>query len=413
MRYFTFAVLMAVAPCFSPHASAGETLVIYSTHTSPDNDRGFQNMVNAFKQKRPDITVEDHNFSERDYKSGLGGFLKAAAAPDIVFWFPGERLRFYVEKGLIEDISDLWKKNEWHKNFRSTKSGVSFGGKQYALETEYYQWGFFYRKDMLAKLGQEFPKTWPQMLALCKLLRKNGQATFVLGAGGDAWPSAGWFDYLVLRLHGIEFYKKLAAGTVSWTDPKVTEVFDRWAELVKNQCYSPEFDKLSWGQSLRHLWTDGGAMMLMGNFLIGELPEEIKKKDVIAYAQFPRMKAKIPMFENAPGGVTMIPQNAPHKALARQFLEIAATPEVLRDYNISTLSPNSRSAVNNSNRYLAAGQKVLSESPGTIAFFDNEFPPDMANIAMNSFVEFLVDPSKQKSIQERLEGVRKRVYNPR
>ena len=48
----------------------------------------------------------------------------------------------------------------------------------------------------------------------------------------DGWPAMGTFDILNLRLNGYDFHVDLMAGKEKWTDPKVTTVFQKWAEIL-------------------------------------------------------------------------------------------------------------------------------------------------------------------------------------
>ena len=48
----------------------------------------------------------------------------------------------------------------------------------------------------------------------------------------EGWPAQGTFDILNLRLNGYDFHVGLMAGKQKWTDPKVTAVFKKWAEIL-------------------------------------------------------------------------------------------------------------------------------------------------------------------------------------
>ena len=42
----------------------------------------------------------------------------------------------------------------------------------------------------------------------------------------------GTFDVLNARINGYQFHMDLMAGRAVWTDPKVTEVFAYWSQLL-------------------------------------------------------------------------------------------------------------------------------------------------------------------------------------
>ena len=61
---------------------------------------------------------------------------------------------------------------------------------------------------------------------------KTDGLTPIAFADQDGWPAMGTFDILNLRLNGYDFHVGLMAGKEKWTDPKVTAVFQKWAEIL-------------------------------------------------------------------------------------------------------------------------------------------------------------------------------------
>ncbi|MGH3741510.1 MAG: N-acetylglucosamine/diacetylchitobiose ABC transporter substrate-binding protein, partial [Micromonosporaceae bacterium] len=51
-----------------------------------------------------------------------------------------------------------------------------FGGKPHQLNYAYTVFGIWYSKSLFEKRGWEFPKTWDEMISLCKEIKKSGMA---------------------------------------------------------------------------------------------------------------------------------------------------------------------------------------------------------------------------------------------
>src|SRR5512134_1317148 len=63
--------------------------------------------VARFERENPDVRVRFNIYDHESYKKAIRNWL-AAAPPDVVFWFAGQRMRQFVEPGLLADVSELY-----------------------------------------------------------------------------------------------------------------------------------------------------------------------------------------------------------------------------------------------------------------------------------------------------------------
>ena len=75
----------------------------------------------------------------------------SADAPDVIDWFPGNRMRPFVDAGLLEPLDDVWADNGLNDAMKSSAGASTINGKKYALPMSYYNWGIYYRKDIFEK----------------------------------------------------------------------------------------------------------------------------------------------------------------------------------------------------------------------------------------------------------------------
>ena len=64
----------------------------------------WQQTFDDFKKAHPDIDVKVSFVDEEAYKVQLPGWL-TTVAPDIVNWHNGERMAYYAQRGLFEDLT--------------------------------------------------------------------------------------------------------------------------------------------------------------------------------------------------------------------------------------------------------------------------------------------------------------------
>ena len=97
----------------------------------------------------PDVEVEFNVYDHESYKKSMRNWL-TGAPPDVVFWFAGNRMREFVQPGLLEDVSDLFSRGRARRYPASGASiSVSVDGRQYGVPYTYYQIGLYYRRDLL------------------------------------------------------------------------------------------------------------------------------------------------------------------------------------------------------------------------------------------------------------------------
>ena len=401
------AVATALLLAIASFAAAAGTLVINSNTSDPAPKAAFEKLIEKFKSENPGIEVKFNVFDHEGFKTSIRNFL-TSSAPDVVTWFAGERMKTFVDRDLLEDVSDVWEENGLKEAMASSLSSMTIDGKQYGVPYTYYQWGVYYRKDLFAEQGIEVPKTWDEFLEVGKKLRAAGIAPVTIGTK-FLWTAAGWFDYLNMRINGLDFHLDLMSGKVPYTDDRVRKVFDRWKQLLDNDFFIENHASYSWQEAQPFIFQGKAAMYLIGNFFVPFFPEDIAEN--MDYFQFPVIDESVALYEDAPTDTIHIPAKAQNKADARKFLAFMARPENQGELNttLGQLPPNKNTPVPD-NRFLKVGFDVLSNAAGLGQFYDRDTKPEMAKIGMKGFQEFMVKPDRLDKILGRLEKARKRIF---
>ena len=275
-RLIVVALIISALAAGAVFASGGteasqeqRVLVINSNLSDPSPKAAFAEIVDMFRAENPNVEVKLNTFDHEAYKTAIRNFL-ASEAPDIALWFAGNRMKFFVDQGLFEDISDVWKDEGLSKSMSSSKSAITVDGKQYGVPWGYYQWGIYYRSDIFAKYNLSEPKTWNEFLKVSETLKSNGVTPVTIGTK-YLWTAAGWFDYLNLRVNGIEYHMDLMLGKATYLDPELDKVFEVWKELLEKGYFLENHATYSWQEAQAPLINGTAAMYLIGNFIIPDL----------------------------------------------------------------------------------------------------------------------------------------------
>jgi multiple sugar transport system substrate-binding protein len=402
-----FASLIASALMAST-ALAG-TLVINTDTSDPAPKAAFTKLIDGFKAKNPGIEVKWNIMDHEGYKTSIRNFL-TAESPDIAAWYAGNRMAPFVKAKLFEDVSDVWAAGKLDESLASSVSSMTIDGKKWGVPYTYYQWGIYYRADIFEKNGVAVPKNWAELIAACAKLKAAGVTPFTIGTKAY-WPTGGWFDYLDLRVNGYAFHMDLTAGKVSYTDPKVKAVFEKWGDLVKGGYFVENHASQDWQEAVPQMAQGKAAMYLIGNFAVDVFKNAGIKEEQLGFMQFPMITEGVPMAEDAPTDTLHIPSGAKNKEDAKKFLAYLATAEVQSEMN-ATLGqlPVNNQAKKPADKFLTAGFDMLGKAKGLAQFYDRDAPAEMAKAGMEGFQEFMVKPGNLDAILDRLEKARQRIY---
>jgi len=402
-----FLGLIAASIIAALPAYAGK-LVINANTSDPAPKQAFEKLVADFEKENPDVDVELNIFDHEAYKTAIRNFLQADP-PDVVTWFAGNRMKFFVDQGLFEDVSDVWQQNNLFNDMASTATALNVGGQQYGVPYAYYQWGVYYRKDLFAEYGLGEPRTWADFMNICATLKQNGVTPVTIGTK-YLWTAAGWFDFLNLRVNGMDFHMELMDGKASYEDPRLDRVFEIWGEMANQGYFLENHATFSWQEAQAPMINGEAAMYLIGNFIVPSL-KDAGVVDKVGYFQFPVINADVRTFEEAPTDTVHIPSGAKNKADAKRFLAFVARADINNQVatSIGNLPPNSKAPAP-TDPFLKIGFKVLSESAGLAQFYDRDTTPEMAKEGMKGFQEFMVKPEREKQIRGRIEKARKRIF---
>lgn len=389
-----------------------KSIVIYNSYNSdPEPRETDEQLVQMFEEANPNIDVQHSIVAHEDFKQAIRAYLTASTPPDVMTWFAGNRARFFIDKGLIMDISDVWESEGWNESYpKGFQAMSSVDGKQYFLPTSWYWWAVYYRKDIFAELNLEEPETWEEFLAVCETLKENGYAPLTIGTK-YRWTAAAWFDYLNMRVNGPEFHINLMLGKEKYDDPRVAKVFtDYWQPLIENEYFIDDPAAYSWQEALQFMINGEAGMYLMGDFIRDSYPDENEDAE-LGFFRFPIIDPNVPIGEDAPTDGFFISANSQHSEQAKALLAFFGSAEAQQvGVDKGRLPTNTNTDTSGFDESQKKGLELIEGADFVAQFYDRDSTPEMADEGMNGFMEFWSNPDRINDILERLEMTRQEVY---
>ncbi|TMG58512.1 MAG: extracellular solute-binding protein [Chloroflexi bacterium] len=368
--------------------------------------KGLQDVVDAFTSANGGTKVKVNTVDHGTFQNTINNYLQATPE-DIFTWFSGHRMRFFAKKGLAQPIDDVWNdvKSNFTEGFAASVKGDD--GHVYAVPTSYYPWAIFYRKDVFTAGNYKIPTNWDDFIKLCQQMKKDNLIPMAF-ADKDGWPAMGTFDILNLRMNGYDFHVGLCGGQQKWTDPKVANVFKKWAELTPY--YSPAFAGLTWQEAAQQLRQKKAGMYLLGlfvseQFVSGGNADDINQLDFFPFpdlgTQYDSEKAL-----DAPIDVYMLAKKSPtlgtDSGQAKAFLEFMSKGSSQITY--WKASPGAIPTANDADpsQYPALTKKaaqIVSGAKRITQFFDRDSRPDFSgpNAMQGFLLRYLSSPKQDTS----------------
>jgi len=390
----------------STEAASG-TLNLGSNASDPVPKKALEDVLAGFKTANPNITVAVNTVDHNTFQENINNYLQGR--PDDVFtWFSGYRMRFFADKGLIGDISDVWKNlTGFTEAFKTASTGND--GKQYFVPISYYPWAVFYRKSVWKKYGYVEPKTLDEFVALCKQMQKDGLDPIAF-ADKDGWPAMGTFDILNMRVNGYQYHVDLMAGKGAWNDPKVAKVFDTWTSLLPYH----QKDSLgrTWQEAAQSLQKKKSGMYFLGLFVAQQFSAE--EQDDIDFFNFPEVDSTIGADAlDAPIDGWMMAKRPKNEAAAKKMLEYLGTGAagtIIGKSDPGTLAANTGSDTSSYGALKKKSAEIVGSAKSIAQFLDRDTRPDFASTVMiPSLQSYIKNPGDiagiLKSIQQQKESI--------
>ena len=409
-------LLTLLASCATPTpetVTVEKDIVIYNSYMSDPLPReADEEVVAMFEEQNPNIDVMHSIVAHEDFKQAIRAYLTASTPPDVMTWFAGNRARFFIDRGLIMDISDVWEEEGWNESYsKGFRALSSVDGNQYFLPASWYWWAVYYRKDIFEELNLTPPKTWEEFLAVCDTLQENGYAPLTIGTK-YRWTAAAWFDYLNMRVNGPEFHIDLMLGKESYEDPRVLQVFtDYWQPLIENGYFIDDPAAYSWQEALQFMIDGEAAMYLMGDFIRDSYPDDVEAEQ-LDFFQFPIIDPDVPIGEDAPTDGYFISANSQNPEAAKEFLAFLGSAEVQEYFaeKVGRLATNNEVDMSLYSENQQKGIEMIQTADYVAQFYDRDTTPEMADEGMNGFMRFWDNPEEIEDILAQLEMARQEIF---
>ncbi|MEU3506409.1 extracellular solute-binding protein [Streptomyces longwoodensis] len=290
--------------------------------------------------KTSDVKAVLDTIPGADYQQKLQTIISTPQAPDVFFNWGGGSIQPFVKADLLMPLDDFITKDPHLKDkfLPSVFNSAAVNGKSYGIPMRGTQPVLlFHNKTVLDKAGVQPPKTWDDLLAAVKTLKKKNVTPIALG-GGDQWPTLMWFEYLYDRVAGPELFQKALEGDKdAWVSADSKKALGQIKELVDAGAFGTNYDSVKYtnGASPALVASGKAAFELMGSWYYSQQQTDAKEFAAkgLGYTTFPT----VPGGKGDPADVVgntnnfySVLRKTKHPEAVAQFLKLMYSDEFVK-----------------------------------------------------------------------------------
>jgi multiple sugar transport system substrate-binding protein len=361
-------------------------------------------VIAEFEKTHSGIKIVENVVQREDIKVLAPSVMRSTKAPDVIQYRVISTARVGYDAGLCMDLSDLWAKNNWEKEFGPLSPNGKWKGKYWNIPWSVDSFpGYWYISEDWAKRGYKEPKTIAEFETILADYKKNGVAPLLV-ANIEKWHMPYNVEYMILGMGGRKIWNGLGDGSVKWTDDKVTASFAKLSDWLQKGYYYPNMNAYKL-EEVFPFWLGGKAALIPGGSWLITTAETNKMHT--SYFQHPAASADI---ENAVVASTepfSIPAKAEHPDEAKELLTFLASKEAQQIFATVALQPMANVNVDHSKLPEVVQKNVNDVKKGPVVLgFDWDLPEPVFTQAWAG-IQQLADKPSDATIQKVLGDVQK------
>lgn len=248
-------------------------------------------IINKFEEENPNIKID--YWWGADWTEYTQTKIAAGEVPDL-FWLTRYE---WIDNGLVMDLTNVLEtppygetSGTWMDTFYAQPGPIEYKGRLWTVPWDLYSDGYiWYNVGIFEEHGKKPPETWDDLMELCEYFKSQDVACFA--QSNDSLYTNQWFRFLAQRIAGLE--KIRATGSANrqegnhWTDPEFLQAAEMAQSVAKNGYFINGYEGLDYHSAQVEFVQGRAAMMLIGNWLAGEMADSIPDDLKLDYVRFP------------------------------------------------------------------------------------------------------------------------------
>lgn len=235
---------LASALISSAAYAAPVELTIWHMEQPPHRVERIQQMLDAFNESHPDITVSQEPQSWGEVYAKAPAAVAAGAGPDMMFAIP-DFTPILKDLGAVQSVADFVETLDGEHQFvPATLEPYTYDDGVWAVPLYNMSMNMWYRKSDFEKAGISVPETWDEWLKATENLATSEM--YGIGVPANKQLYTDQTIYSVMANGGAsELYNE--DGTLRFDNPETVAAYDFYSKLVALS--PPDVNSWTWGEA--------------------------------------------------------------------------------------------------------------------------------------------------------------------
>jgi glucose/mannose transport system substrate-binding protein len=305
-------------------------LLIGNWWTSGGEFAGVNAVYEIYRQEHPDVELVHAGIAGGAGVNFKGANLNKLIAGDPFDTFQlhaGLEAEAYTPETYLVPVDDILAETGALEVMpEDLKSLLKIRGNTYTVPMNIHRGNVMWtNKNILEKTGVAVPTNFEEFLAACDTLKAQGVVPLGMGIA-DGFELGHTFEVALAGTVGADKILGLFNGSVSWTDPGVTQALENFSKML--DCTNEDRGTIGWVGGIELVINDQAAFNIMGDWAYGEVLVN-NATDKITWNSPPGNQN---MFFLVSDGFA-ITKDAPNPENARAFVEIITRKDAQEAFN--------------------------------------------------------------------------------
>jgi multiple sugar transport system substrate-binding protein len=206
---------------------------LWHMEARPTRIAAIEDVINTFNRQSQDTQIKVEGQSWGDVYVKAIAAIQSGKYPDFIFTAPDFQMNL-MATGVVRPIDDIMTElQKKYKIYEPALDPFSFGNHYWAAPLYGMSEVLWYRTDLFQKAGldpKNPPKTWSQLLAVCKQLVDKGVVKYPIAVAGD-WHLATIQQIYPLMVTNKAEHIFTPKGDISFDNPRTVETFEFYKKL--------------------------------------------------------------------------------------------------------------------------------------------------------------------------------------
>ena len=241
-------------------------------------------LENEFEEAFPNVELIRDSYDNVTYKRKIKVLMAADETPDIMMSYGAGFSEAFAESGkvlAIDEYLDDFTKEHMDMNLQEN---YTYDGVRYGLCYSSWVGVLYCNKALFAQIGAEIPKTYEELVQVCKDFREAGIEPIALGMMNQ-WQGQQFVNEFSIQLGGADYYKQMGNGEISLDNEVLAQAAQLTADLVNEGAFYSRMNQ-TLSSEAEEMFLDGkAAMIYIGNWYTSDAEEALG--DDLAVAKMP------------------------------------------------------------------------------------------------------------------------------